>query len=133
MTAFLSLLAALEEATVVSFIKERNQLATAQAKSVFSMESRFTWLCLLKGYQLLFVFFPASVADLKGFEFLSANLPKGSLDLGDKAYYSRRLIEKLGEKEIFLLAAKRKDSKTPYSERVKNWIKSTRQRIETYL
>lgn len=55
--AFLSLLAALEEAIVVSFIKGRNQLVTAQAKSVFSMESRFTWLCLLKGCQLLFVFF----------------------------------------------------------------------------
>lgn len=84
-----------------------------------------------KGMPITFCFFPASVADLKGFEFLSGNLPKGSLVLGDKAYYSRRLIEKLGEEEIFLLAAKRKDSKTPYSERVKNWIKSTRQRIET--
>lgn len=83
------------------------------------------------GMPVTFCFLPASVSDLGGLRTLIHHIKAGSVLVGDKAYWSSKLIESLGEREIFLVAPKRYNAKKPHKKELDEWIKKTRQRIET--
>ena len=87
-------------------------------------------LITLDGYITAFDVTPASVDDREGLRDLVDGI-SGITVLGDKGYAGAAVAEEMREKGIFLMALKRRDSRTPWPKEVCRTIFRLRRRVET--
>ena len=93
--------------------------------------THLSWQPRLRRSSFSFCFLPASISDLGGLKMLMKTFQKEGALFGDKAYHSRDIIESLSEKNLYLFALRKKNSRVPFNQATENWIKKTIQQIET--
>lgn len=83
------------------------------------------------GQPVEFVLAPGSYSDIKVFQNMHLNLPEQASLLADAAYNDYELEDLMGEHNLFLIAARKKNTKRPHPGWVQFILQYLRKRVET--